>query len=167
MWIRHGRLRAKGWSEEEIAHAHRVVARAEVGKHPAHAFLEMAVFWGLLVVTAASMIAVSLGLVPLLLVFDTLLVIPLLAMLGFCLGTLFSVVIQDIEWLEAHHHGLATLVLGTLAVANLWLVTNGLNAAEARLGFGEAHYPLLLGAVFATTVIAPYAWHLIQRGRER
>ncbi len=158
MRIHHARLRAKGWSDEEIEHARGVIKQAEEAKHPAYKFLEKAVFWGLLFLTLVGSFIVSVVLLPLLLVLPDLILALLLILFGLVFGSLFVFAIQDVEWLERKHH-LATLVgLATVALLNIRLIdghTRGLS--------GQPHHTLLLGIIFALTLITPYAIHLFER----
>ena len=68
MKLHHHALRAKGWSEAEIKHAQRTINRAEKKKHSVYKFLEIAVFWALLFLTALGIFIVSIVIMPLLLV---------------------------------------------------------------------------------------------------
>lgn len=161
MQLHHERLRAKGWSDMEILLAQATLERAEERKHPAYLFLERAVFWGLLFLTIVGIFAVSIVIVPALLVFDTMIVAFVLALLGLCLGTLFALLIQDIEWTEWHHHVLNLVVLAVVAVANVWFIVVNVNNLGAALRLQHSHSPWLLGLVFAAALLAPYAFHLV------
>ncbi len=156
MRIRHARLRAKGWTDEEIAQAEESLKRAEERKHPALSWLEKAVFWGLLFLTVVGIFTVSLVLVPLLVVLDTAMLALILALLGICLGSLFAIIIPDIEWVERKHHALNILVIAAVAVINVRFIVTSVD----RLS-GAAHNPWILGAVFAVALLAPYLFHLV------
>lgn len=160
MRIHHERLRKRGWSDEEIEHAHGVIRRADERKHPAHAFLEVAVFWGLILVTIVATFLISIGILPLLMILPPWLVALLLAILGLCVGALFALLIKDIEWIEGRHHVFNIIILTVIAFLNLWLIMRKL---EAYLPEQE---PLLLfSALFAASLLAPYLFHILTEGR--
>jgi len=156
MRISHEQLRAKGWSDSEIARTEDGLKRAEAQKHPAYAFLEVAVFWGLLFLSVVGIFTVSLVIVPLLLVLDNLSLALILALLGLCLGSLISLLLKDIEWATGRHHALALLLLATIGILNIRFIVNRMNALEAALSFGVDHIPWLQGAVFAVALVVPY-----------
>lgn len=161
MRVHHERLRAKGWSEEEIAHAQRVAKKAQEQKHPAHSFLEVAVFWGLLFLTVIGIFLVSLVIVPLLLALPTSGVLFVLGLLGLVLGTLFSWLIQDIEWVERKHHALNILILAGLGLLSVWFITGKVRGLAAL--YGHDHNPWLLAATFAASLLTPYLIHIIHQ----
>jgi hypothetical protein len=144
----------------EILHAQAALERADAKKHPAIAFLEVAVFWGLLFLTLVGIFAVSVIIVPLLLVLDTITLAFILALLGLCLGTLFALLIQDVEWAERRHHALNLVVLAVVAVVNIWFIVTKIDALGAALSLRHSHPAWLLGFVFAAALLAPYAFHL-------
>jgi FtsH-binding integral membrane protein len=159
------RLHSKGWSDKEIRHAQAALERAEARKHPAYSFLEVAVFWGLLFLTVVGIFVVSVVIVPALLVLDTAMVAFILALLGLCLGSLFALLIQDIEWTERKHHVFNLVVLAAVAVVNIWVVVAKVNGLSEALALGNPHPPLLLGALFAIALLVPYLFHLLfERG---
>ncbi len=152
------KLKTKGWSAKEIKHAHRVLKRADKKKHPAYKFLEVAVFWALLFITVLGMFLISLVIMPLLLVLPLGLLILILAIFGLCLGSLFAILIPDIEWLEKKHHAFNIIILAALAVLNVWLIVTKVDAIA-----GSEHPGLLLGAIFALALLLPYIFHLCTR----
>ena len=157
---KHEHLRSKGWSEPEIQRAHEGFARAEAARHPADSFLEKAVFYGLLFLILVGVFLVSAVIIPLLLVFDTLIVAFITAILGLCLGTFLALLIPDIHWLEAHHHALAFVLLGVVAVVNVHLISVVEKPFGTLLG-APAHSSWTLGVVFALALLAPYVFHLL------
>lgn len=156
MRIHHERLRAKGWSDSEIARAEDGLKRAEAQKHPAYAFLEVAVFWGLLFLSVVGIFIVSLVIVPLLLVLNDLSLALILALMGLCLGSLISLLLKDIEWTAGKHHALTLLLLATIGILNIHFIVSRMNALEAALSFGVDHVPWLQGVVFAVALVVPY-----------
>jgi hypothetical protein len=164
MRLHRTRLHSKGWSDKEIRRAQAALERAEARKHPAYSFLEVAVFWGLLFLTVVGIFTVSVVIVPVLLVLDTVTVAFLLALLGLCLGSLFALLIQDIEWMERRHHAFNLVVLAGVAVANIWVVVAKVNSLGQALALGNPHPPLLLGALFAAALLVPYVFHLLFEG---
>ncbi len=153
-------LRSKGWSEPEIQRASEGFARAEASRHRAHSFLDQAVFYALLFLLLVGVFLVSVVIVPFLLVFNTLIVAFLLAILGLCLGAFLAVLLPDFHWLEAHHHALAFLLLGAVAIANILLIGAVEKPFGALLG-APPHATWVLGVVFAASLLAPYSCHLL------
>ncbi len=160
MRIHHGRLKAKGWTDQEITHAKKAVKRAEKKKHPAYGFLEVAVYWGLLFLTAVGIFLVSIVIVPVLFVYPDSLILGVLLALGLCLGSLFALLIKDVEWLEPRHHAFNLAVLALVAVLNILFITGQFSSLV-----GDEHRPWLLGLGFAVAILAPYTFHLLSAPR--
>lgn len=159
MRIRRKHLRSKGWSEQEIKRAEETLKRSDEQKHPALAFLEKAVFWGLLFITLLGIFLMTLVIIPLLLTLTTFEVLFILLILGLCLGALFSLIVNDIEWLERKHHVSALILLGIVALANVWFITARTEGLDLALG-GQPHSGLLLGSVFAVALLFPQVLQL-------
>jgi len=156
MRIHHARLKAKGWTEKEITHAKRVVTRAEQRKHPAYSFLEVAVYWGLLFLTTVGIFFVSIVIVPLLFLYPDSFIFVVLLVLGLCLGSLFTLLIKDVEWLAPRHHAFNLAVLALVAILNILLITSQFSSLV-----GDEHRPWLLSLSFAVAILAPYSFHLL------
>jgi len=154
MRLAHHRLRAKGWTDEEIQKAHVILDRAEGKKHLAYRFLEKAVFWGLLFLTLVSVFVTSIVIIPLLLVLPDSVILIVLALFGLIFGSLFTLVISDIEWLERRHHLVTAALLALVALSNVLLIDG-----RARSIVGDRHHTLILGLVFALVLVAPYLFH--------
>jgi len=162
MRLHHEKLRRKGWSDAEITRVTDAVKRADEKKRPLLGFLEKAVFWILLAITIFGIFAVSLEIVPALLLLNESTNILILVLLGLSLGSLFSLIIKDIEWLEQHHHLFTFLVLGVIAVANIWLIVIVTRTIEKTLAISNPHDGFMLGLVFAASLLTPYLLHLLR-----
>ncbi len=160
MRLHHERLRRKGWTEQEIQRAQEGLNRAEERKHPALAFLEKAVFWGLLFLTLVGVFSVSMVIVPALILLRDPVIVIVLALLGLCLGALFALLIKDIEWLERKHHAIAFTLLTVIGILNIWFIVEKTATIEQVLGIVNLHHGVLLGIVFAAALMTPYAIHL-------
>jgi hypothetical protein len=165
MRIHQQRLRTKGWSEAEIAHAQDVLGQAELRKHPNLEVLEKGVFWGLLFLTIAGVVLVSLVIVPALIMLSTAVNAFLLVLLGLCLGVLFALIVQDVEWLKQNHHLLAVALLALLGTASIWFMVEWINRLERTLSFGVRHTAWTLGLAFGMALAAPYVVHIIVQWR--
>lgn len=162
MRIHHEKLRKRGWTEEEIEHVHGVIREAHAAKHPAYRFLEVATFWGMLFLVIVGVVAVSVLLVPALIMLDTLTILMILFLLGLSLGALFSIIIQDIEWLERKHHLFTFIILTGISLLPLWLIVSKMNALTIAYNLQEAHNPWLLSGIFTLSILIPYVIHIVR-----
>jgi hypothetical protein len=160
MKIHHNKLKKRGWTDEEIQHAHGVIQKAHKKKHGAYKFLEVATFWGMLVLALLGVLAVGIVLVPVLIMLNTLTVIAILSLLGLSLGGLFSVVFQDIEWLETSHHIATILLLGIITIFPTWLLVAKMNALTIAYNLQQPHNPWLISGIFTLALLLPYLLHL-------
>lgn len=163
MRLHHKKLKAKGWSAAEIADAHAILDRAEQAKHPANNFLEKAVYGGLLFLTLIGIFLVSILIVPLLLVLPTGAIALILSVLGLCLGSLFAILIPDIEWLERRHHVLNVLIISLVAVVNVWFIVSSVDKIGRAMTLPYTHNSWLLGTLFAVALLIPYLVHVVMR----
>jgi len=163
------RLRAKGWNEHEIAHAEVLFDGAEAKKHPFVQGLDQWVYWLLLMLMVVGIGVVAVEIVPLMLLADAFTLYPILLLISLGLGTLFSVVIQDIHWLKGRHHVFALLLLPVTAIVATVLVIRFADTYAVQFSSLKtvAHDPLLVGVVFGLGIVLPYAFHLATGHRRR
>lgn len=152
------RLRKKGWSDREIAHAEGIFARAEAVKHPEMRFSEHVRLWTLFAIMLVGTVAASIALLPVLLFLHPLVSTLVVLVLGGVYGLLLTATLDTLALHHSHHHhGMSWLVIG--AVVSL---TVGFALIEKRYeGMTGAWYPhpLLLALVFTTAMLVPYLEH--------
>jgi hypothetical protein len=147
-------LRAKGWSEAEIADARAIFLRAQQA-HPRLRMLEHATFWMLLCTLAAGTIIVTVELVPVLVLATLPVALPIVALLGSCMGLLLVHAMHDLRLERAHQHtGVALLV-----IASIVSVTAVLESMQERLFLVQHAPPIVYATAFAAGLVLPYLAH--------
>ena len=147
------KLKEKGWSDEEIKHAQKVLERSE--KHDV--FFSKIVFWSALLVTIFANVLVSLILIPFLIVLNQWVLYSLIILLGGTIGFLYNFLITDIGHLEKKHHILASIIIPVIALANLVVMVIFSNRFIADLNINNPpHNPWIVSAVFIVAFIIPY-----------
>lgn len=174
MQLQHHQLRRKGWSGKEIKHAERILLKAARKKHPGYRFLERAVFWGLMALTLVAVFTVCLVVWPVAVLLDDITLSAILIIFGLVLGTLYTLVASDIDWLEHRHHAFAGAALATTAIVSSALIGERMQTLSRALG-EPALNTWLPGLLFAFTLVLPHAGRLWleqqttrpQRGRRK
>lgn len=152
-------MRARGWSEEEIAHAEALIKKAEAEQHPEAARWEQIIYWFLLLLTICGVLATSFILVPIILFMDTILISIVLALLGLCFGAFFSLLIKDLEGRHPHH-AVSAALLGAIAVTAITVLVSVMNRFVHDLPFAQEHNPWPLAIVYAIALLAPFMHHV-------
>jgi len=153
-------LYLKGWSEEEVKYAEKVIRKAEKKKHPHVKKLETCLYWFTLIIGIIGTLLISLILIPVLLINSTAWGYVLTGVFAFLLGALIILIVKDLEWLEHHHHLLISLLIPIIAIFNLFIVVNRINLLSHSLGLNNFHNPTLIGATYFICFILPYALFL-------
>ncbi|MBD3209453.1 hypothetical protein GF367_03465 [Candidatus Woesearchaeota archaeon] len=155
------RLREKGWSEAEITHAQGIVTKAKKRRYQHRNALDEAVYWGLLVLSAGTMVAVAYWIIPLFIFASSKVLYPLLILIGLSFGMLFTVIIKDLDHLKTHHHIILVLIVPITGKISFLALLGSISNAES-IG-GIAHSPVVAGAAFIISFLAPYLFHLLAR----
>ncbi|PIZ55814.1 hypothetical protein COY28_01470, partial [Candidatus Woesearchaeota archaeon CG_4_10_14_0_2_um_filter_57_5] len=103
------KLRQKGWSEEELAHARIVLDKTE------SPLWVSVLYWTFLLLAIIANLFVSIVLFPLLIISKSGLLYLLVVMLGFVFGFVFSLILRDIDALDVRHHVIAGVFIPALA----------------------------------------------------
>ncbi|RME31153.1 hypothetical protein D6789_03635 [Candidatus Woesearchaeota archaeon] len=155
MRVQKERLRERGWTGKEIKHAERILLKAAQKQHPGYRFLERAVFWGLLFLTVVAVFTISLVVWIAAALLDTFTVTAVLVIFGLVLGTLYTLVASDIDWLEHHHHAFAGAALATTAIVTSSIIGTRLAIVSKVLG-EPAKNTWLPGLLFACALLTPH-----------
>jgi len=158
------RLKEKGWSDAEIAHAEAVFERAEEKKHPNVVMLDQVVYWLLLLISLVGVVIVTAVIVPLILLLPPSMVAVVLLILGVAFGALFTIVIQDIHWLQGHHHSIALVFLPVISVLAFLFVPL---FSEKVVHVHAPSATWLFGFALAAGLLAPYVFHLLTEHKAR
>lgn len=160
------RLRDRGWSGHEIKKTERMLLKAERKKHPLFRWLEKAVLWLLLGVTLLAIFSVAIVIWPASITLPSGALTGILVILGLALGSLYTLVVADIEWVEHHHHIAFALLLGGAALLTVAALITRYNRLGEALGTGVHHEPWLLSFFFALSLLLPYIAHLWNDARK-
>ena len=148
------RLRKKGWSNDEIAHLQKTLKIAEEHKHPQIKMLEHLSFWVLILVLSCGAVATTLSLLPIL-VLGTRFAVPLVLLLGACMGLFLVHVLYDLRLARRHQH----FGMSVLLITSLFTIT----ALLRTLSLGMESSALPIALLFASGMLIPYlvSWRIL------
>jgi hypothetical protein len=159
------KLRAKGWTEEEIDKVKAIIEKAENNKKAGTYFLEHFVYWLALVLTIIGTFLFSLVLIPLIMGAATWAIYLITAFVGFVFGALFTVLLIDIEHLNAKHHVFNSIILPVTAIINLVLIINVANGLVEFAELGPTQSYVGISIVYVVMLLGPYVFNLINKKR--
>lgn len=153
------RLEKKGWSKKEISKAVEIIHNAKQLKTPENRFLEKRVYWILLVLIIAANFAVSIALIPALMVLKGVFLYFVVAVLGIVFGLLFELVIRSIEHLEKKHHVFLAVLIPAVALANGFVITRISNSLSETLSLANIQNPAIISLAYAASFVLPYIFY--------
>lgn len=166
MKLNEDKLRAKGWSEEEISHAKGILNKAEENKRPRTKALEEMVEWSVLIIIVLASIAGAWLIEPLLLVLNQVGALIAIGILGLFFGLFASVIIKQIEDIETHHHLIISLTIPILAIVTSVIITKKVQIVIEAAHLGFNHNPYWLGIVYTICTLIPYGIFVYLQRRE-
>ena len=146
-------LQEKGWNDQEI-----IKAEAALDKEEHHdVFFSKIVFWSALVLIVFANLAVSLILIPFIIVLNAWVLYAIIVVLAGMLGFIYNFLITDIGHLGKKHHILAGIFVPLLALSNMIIMVLYSNRFIADLEVNNVvHNPWLLSIIFVIAFILPY-----------
>lgn len=153
-----GRLRKKGWQKEHIRKAVELINNAKQNRHPGIKLMDSLVYWFLLLLIAAGNFTISIGLLPLLLALEGILLYPIVIAVAMAFGLLFELAIRSIEHLEIKHHFFLALVIPLIAAINFLVMAQFAREAQISLGMAERHDYISLSIAYTAAFIIPYIY---------
>ena len=152
-------LKSKGWEPEEIQHASSVSEAAERKKHLSLILLDHSVYWILLVLVLLGNIAAALFLLPVVAFLPGAIVYLVVGMVGVCLGTLFTIIMRDIEKAQRGHHLFAGIILPAVSIIAFASMAQVANAQGIK---AAAHSTVGISLVYGGLFLLPYLFFLTE-----
>jgi len=158
------RLREKGWTQEEIDHAVAILDESKKHKPKFTMVLDQLVYWVALILAIVGNIALSVVLIPFLLVLNNIQLYIFVVILASSFGLLFSQLLKDIQGLDKKHHVIAGIFIPALALINVYVMVNLANFLDKIFKLSKVeHNPVLISIVYVVFFIFPYIFRLIAR----
>jgi len=155
------RLIEKGWSEEEIDRTLNVMYSAEkvkkqeyfaVATHPI-------IYWVGLVVAIIGNFLLSVTMIPFLMILNSTQLYIILGIVGFVFGSMFNVIIKDIEHVDQRHHIMAGAFIPALALITTYVMVNVANRFNDIIKNPNPHNAVILSVVYLVCFSAPYFFY--------
>jgi len=139
------------WSSKEAKRiSSLLVKKTQVNK------MNKIVYWISLLVLVICNLAISLFLIPFLLIMEQNFVYIIVSVLGLIFGLLFNFLIHNIEDLEHKHHVTAMILVPLLAIINLYIVVTVSNNIDKIIKIDIQHNPLLIAGFYVLFFVIPY-----------
>jgi hypothetical protein len=150
-------LRSKGWELSEIEHASKVIEQAENKKHQTIILLDHGLYWFLIIVAMCGNVAAAFFLFPFVAFLPGVTIYFILAIIGLCLGALFTVFIRDIEKATRKHHLFAAVIIPIAGVITFIIMAQ---LASSR-GLAQANHSVVgVSLTYMIFFLLPYVFFL-------
>ena len=124
-------LKQKGWSEEDVKKAEKIIeSRRMIDKSRTHVYSNRVIYWTIIAVMVLCNFIISLLFVPFLLVLNRLAMNVIIVIIGFAFGSLFTLLILDVEYVSKTQHFIGGIIIPVLALINISLMTNITNSLK-------------------------------------
>ncbi len=150
------RLEKRGWNHKDIDKAVNIIHNARQLKSSEARFFDKRIFWILLVVIIAANFAISVALIPALLVFSGISLYIIITVVGIVFGLLFEIAIRSIEHLEFGHHITLAVLIPMSALLNIFIISKLSNSFIKSLSLKNFHEPFTIALIYAVSFALPY-----------
>lgn len=150
------RLEKRGWSKREISKAVDIIKNAKQNKPRDVRFIEKRIYWILLILIIVANFAISIALLPLLIVLKEIFLYFIVIVLGLVFGLLFELVIRSMEHLENKHHIFLAILIPLVALLNIFIISKISHDLSKILNLTNFHNPIIIGIVYAASFVLPY-----------
>lgn len=115
-------------------------------------------FWMALLVLLVSNFAISIVLIPFLIILEKVPLYLIISLIGIMFGALFKLTLESISNLENKHHYIAQFFIPALAIINIAVITVLSNKLDVLLELNIIHNPVTLGLIYALAFILPFIY---------
>lgn len=161
-------LSLERWTESDIAKAAEIIHKAKQ-KRPEHVkILDKTIPWLSLILIVVGNFAISVVLIPFLMVLNQLPLYLLLALIGGSLGFFLELMIGHIEHLqEKHHHIIMGIFIFIIAMANVSLIAGLSNEMLKYLPIkNQPHNPWIIAFIYSAAFVGPYMLYRVIKKKE-
>jgi len=157
------RLKEKGWSEEDIRTAETIIEkRRREDKSRTYISMNRVIYWSAIVVIVLGNFAISMFLIPFLLVLKKIGLDIIIVTIAFAFGLLFNLLVTDIEHIEKKHHIMTLIIIPTIAFINFIMMVNIADSLAESLQLTIVREnPYLISIIYVVAFLLPYLYSLI------
>lgn len=150
-----GKLKKKGWSEDEVEHARLVFEEHRLEHHIFPPIVDLTIYWIVIITIVASNIAAFFFMLPMIVVFDNIFSYAFIGVLGFSLGLVFELVMRDLTHLEKHHKFFISAIIPVLSVL-IFLYLMYFIQRNFQPISNPFRHPLYFSLTYSISFILPY-----------
>ncbi len=150
-------LKEKGWSEGEIKRVSRILDSAPQKKSSTILLIDKIAYWGGLFIAIIGNFAISILLIPFLILMTSFYLYLALVFLGIVFGWVFSILLRDIEAIQAGQHVVAWIFIPAIAIINIYVMTNISNHIAVLMEIATGiHLASAVSLVYVASFMFPY-----------
>ena len=160
-------LKKKGWSEKDILEAEKIISsRRLIDKSRGAVYSNRVLFWTVVFVIVLGNFIISILFVPFLLALNKLTLNILAVIIGFAFGSLFNMLILDVENVSKKHHLIAGIMIPALALINISVMISIANAINDVLKINMVKEdPITISIFYVVAFMVPYLWSVLVKKR--
>lgn len=147
-----GKLKKKGWSEEELHHAGLIFSQHHNKHHILHHKYDKYVHWIVFTLIILTNIFTFLFLIPIFLIEKTIIVYSLVAVIAVIFGLSYNVIIQNMTHLEKKHHLVFTTLIPILAIISFFIFFGYIQTTFSA----TIQHPLGISIIYTIFLLIPY-----------
>jgi hypothetical protein len=158
-------LKEKGWSEGEIKRVSKILDSAPEKKSDTILLIDKVAYWGGLFIAIIGNFAISVLLIPFLILMKSFYLYLALVFLGVVFGWVFSILLRDIEAIKTGQHIIAWIFIPAIAIINVYVMTNLSNHIATLMEIATGiHIASMVSIVYVGSFMFPYAVSKIIKG---
>ena len=157
------RLKEKGWPEEDIKKTEEIIERRRrEDKSRTYVSMNRMLYWSALIVIVLGNFAISMFLIPFLLVLKKIGLDIIIVTIAFAFGLLFNLLVMDIEHVEKKHHLFAVIMIPIIALVNFIIMVNVANSLGEAMNLPITRQnPYFISLIYVIAFVLPYLYSLI------
>jgi len=162
--IKEETLRKKGWSEEEIKKAMKILGKKRqtfsTDKLMPH------VYWISLLLTIVGNLFVSVMMLPFVLYASGISLFVIIGVIAITFGSLFNILLKDIETVDPKHHVIVGIFMPAFALVVVWVIFDLSNNFIKHSGSSiRMNHPIIISAIYSIGFAIPSIMQALAKKR--
>jgi len=153
------RLKAKGWTDEEIQNAMQTMQSEKARFSKPTKELNKVLYWISLLIAILGNFVLAVAMIPILLFIGEVPLYFVLAIVGLSFGSLYNIIIRDIEFVDPKHHIIAGIFLPAISIILMFVVVRLVNKLALRSPEIFIHQNIfLIPIIYVFFFMIPYGY---------
>ena len=153
------KLRKKGWSEDEIKQATKIMYNQDQPSNTAQfrKGINPFLYWMGIIIAIIGNMVIAVILIPMILVLSSTVLYIIIGIIGLGFGGMFYFLLNDLEHVSPEHHVVGGVFMPAIALITIYVMVDIVKYLAKVININVTSNSIIISLIYVITFTAPYA----------